>query len=260
MLQAVENSTFFKRRNIVGVDFITSAAENYVLTFCHVEKAYKKIKLKSFGEESIETLKKKTKRKDIQLNVSGKLVLYKQISVTDNADENTIISKVIPAGKVQDFYYQLSEVSGKTWCAVIRIDQLTKILEEFKSCKLNVINVSLGPLNSASFKEVIDANDLITSCSIIKSEGEITTIQKRKTDTEENQIVDGKTVSNNHVNAFATALEYHVDTDISYGQLPVVTANWSESRYHQMKLILGGDICNGDVHHFIGKLLFKIFL
>jgi len=239
ILKSIENSTFFKRRNIVGVDYNTSSDE-YVLSYCHVEKSYKKIKLKSFGQETTETLKKKSKRKDIHLNISGKLVLYKQISVSDDTNEKNIISKVIPAGKEQEFYYQLSDVAGKTWCAVIRRDNLQEIIDNFKEQKLNVINVSLGPLSSAVFKEVIDTNDLTTSSSQIHSEGEVVTISKRKEDQDADQLIDGHNVSNYHVNAFATALSYHVESGTSYGSMPIIEANWTESRYDQMKLILGG--------------------
>jgi hypothetical protein len=221
------------------VDYNTSS-EKYVLSYCHVEKSYKKIKLKSFGQETTDTLKKKSKRKDIHLNISGKQVLYKQISVSDSTSENNIVSKVIPAGKEQDFYYQLSDVAGKTWCAVIRRDSLQEIIDSFKEQKLNVINVSLGPLSSAVFKAVIDLNDLTTSSSQIHSEGETVSISKRNEGEEPNQLIDGQTVSNYHVNAFATALSYHVETGTSYGSMPNIETNWTESRYDQMKLILGG--------------------
>lgn len=240
ILKAIENSSFFKRRNIVGVEYVTSSSEDYLLSYCHVEKSYKKIRLKAFGEESVQTLKKKSKRKDIHLNISGKQVLYKQISVGENPDENSIISKVIPAGKVQDFYYQLTDVSGKAWCAVIRKDNLQQIIETFDEQKLNVVNVSLGPLNSAGFKEIIGVDDIVTSSSLIQFEDGNVSITKRKEEAGPKQLIDGKTVSNYHVNAFSTALSYHIETGNSYGDLPNVSINLSESRYDQMKLILGG--------------------
>lgn len=240
MLKGFENSTFFKRRNIVGADYVTTTGNDYRLSFCHVEKAYRKIKLKSFGAAEIGELKSKTRRKNIQLNISGKQVLFKRITLNDNADENSIISKVIPAGRASDFYFQLCSIGEDTWCAVVRKELLNSILEQFSEHKLNVIQVSLGPLNSGLFKDIIDEGTLLTSSSEISTLDGKLTIVKRPSANEANQVIDGKTVSNYHVNAFASALEYHMETDIAYGALPEVEHNWSESRYDQMKLILGG--------------------
>ncbi len=240
LIKNLENSTFFNRRNIVGIDYVTSSEDEVDPSYCIVEKAYKQINLKKFGTASLSELKKFTRRKDIQLNVSGKQVLIKQIQIGEETDSSALIAKVIPAGRASEFYYQLVAIQEQTWCAVIRREVLEEILLRFAQHKMNVIRVSLGPLNAAVFKDWIDPATLTTSTNVIKNVPGGVAIEKRENSGHENQVIREKTVSNLHVNAFAAGLEYHKEGNVAFGSLESTNRNWAEARYDQMKLIIGG--------------------
>lgn len=235
MLGGLENSSFFRRRTIVGLEWVQLDNESLELSYCQLEKRYGKIKIKASGSTTPDQLKSVVRRKDVVLNISGKQVIWKKLPEFPN--EN-IAGAIVPSAREQDFYAQAYSNGSVHFGGMIRKNVLDEILAELKSRKIQVVDVSVGPLNALEYVAFYGTTQLPTSSAHVKQVGEQLELDRSTVANRENITIDGTVFTNLQTNAFGAALRYHLPSTSIHSEHEAIADQAEESKFDQMKLIL----------------------
>ena len=153
----------FFTQEVTGLELMISPEGNYVWNFVTIKKTRNKVQILKSGS-GITELKKLLSLIDtklpVLLTVNGKGIIHKGISrLKDDSYESSFI-KILPSGKIEDFYIQLFDLDGNNYIgSITRKSLLDGVLASLKAEGIKLINCILGPFAVQSFVTLLDGAD-----------------------------------------------------------------------------------------------------
>lgn len=241
MITDLLNKINLKGNWFAGVDLFIHDNGDYDISLVILgrKKNLVEIKEKYSDISSIDELKNIMNRNfPVCLSIDGKGLIHKEIEVSDT--EEPVFPKIFPNASPDDFFIQKHIVNENSMLVSIgRKDQITGILNKFRTLGLFVTDLRFGPLFLDSLAGMLpDINEIVSKNHRVSFEGNIISKFERNFQNQQefNYTIMGEHISSKLILAFATAL-YPI---INANQTPLFENNAPElnGKEFQYKRIL----------------------
>ncbi|MGZ3919079.1 MAG: hypothetical protein ACXVNM_07200 [Bacteroidia bacterium] len=140
----------FKTNKVLGLEINILNDTEVIINCCICERSGSKILVpfSKSGLTSIDQLIKHIPKKDIPvcLILTGKGVMNKKITLSENESVSSAFHKVFPTGNENDFFTQVYYGLGNSgFCSIIRVQKVDQVIQSLSSAGLQVIDLFLGP-------------------------------------------------------------------------------------------------------------------
>jgi hypothetical protein len=151
----------------------------------------------------------------VSVSISGKGIIHKKVSFTEDLDAEALLHKALPNAKINEFYIQQTQpVNGHMIVSAARRSIIDEVLAGLQKSKLNVVSCTLGPFCISSILSLMETGTLITG--EVRVPGHTIIVEEGKPvnyATEENTgalpaEVGGEQISASILVAFAAAASY----------------------------------------------------
>ncbi|HIA11324.1 MAG TPA: hypothetical protein EYN69_04520 [Flavobacteriales bacterium] len=200
----------------VEIIFAENGEQKFNLSILQEEKS--KLEIinagKSFSE--LEILKKELDA-DIPINLvfNGRGLIHKMVQVDDGDNDTTLLQKVFPNAKSDDFYFEKEHSgNGSARVSVLRKDKVDEILEAFKKMGLFVVSLSFGPFGLNRIQHLLstasgsDYSINVGPYQLQYAEGKLRSFESGESTATEQVSIGGELISQEAVIPFAAAFGY----------------------------------------------------
>ena len=150
------------------------------------------------------------KKQHALLVINTDQVLTKEVAMVDDNSQKTV-NTAFPNIKLDEFYFQILQSTGKSFVSICRKDIVNNILELYKDANISIVDFTLGSLGIAHLIPFLEGNNtLITSSSTVKvNEESLQHIEKHSDINSSAYTINGLEVKGQYLLSFAGTLQYY---------------------------------------------------
>lgn len=210
-----------------------------------LKKAKKEVDVEnSFNTTTVELLTEQLpKNQHAVLIINNESVLTKKIK-SDQTDDLKLVHKAFPNIKLEDFYYEVLIQKSIHFVSICRKDYVDKLITQYKTHGISIINISLGSISAFSICGFINSKTILTSNTLISiQDNDIVDIEKVSNLEQKEYDVNGIKVSNRQLISFSGALTSILNNHQSHTNFEaykkLLINNYKQSRFFSQFLKFG---------------------
>jgi Tfp pilus assembly protein PilN len=159
-------------------------------------------------EELLLTIKT---QKHAFLVINNQQVLFKKIEEI-HKDVEQLVKMAFPTIKVSEFYYEILQNKNESIVAICRKEYVNKLIEEYNSHDISIINFSLYNLSIQHLLPYVVQDKINSSNAVITIRNKSISSIERSTPIETNYTINNLAISNKHLLCLAGIISYYSDS------------------------------------------------
>ncbi len=207
----LENMAHKYTGKVAGVDLFIQD-ERIVLNYVVLKKVKNSLEIIDKGEglDSVLTLKEKIGTSiPVIVSINSRLIIQKKLANNNSNDsELQIVKQAIPGIGVDNIYYQIIEDKKYLNVSCVRKSTLDEILSEFKSKKILVSEIFLGPNSTSQIIDIVSNQEVITHEYSFNIGHVAETWKEVKATDISNHEVSGENLTGNLLSAYSNAVTW----------------------------------------------------
>jgi hypothetical protein len=190
----------------IGIEHFSSNNEEKI-AFLLVEKKKEELVITQKNKLTYsDTLPDKLDKKlPFYLVINNNQVIQKEITETDASDEK-LLHKSFPNVAWNEFYYEIWRLKTKSFIAIGRKTYVNEIVSKYKKQGVSIVGISLGVCTITEMVNYTKKKELTTNHQSISLNEENQIINTRVNDLAVDLDINGLSIQNSHVLAFASLL------------------------------------------------------
>lgn len=167
----------------------------------------------NFQYDNLDEISKQIpKIKAVFLVINNEFIITKKIESVDT-ETLKLVHQAFPNIKIDDFYYEVLKQNNIHFVSICRKMYLDKLLDDYRSYNISVVDFSLGNLMLSSIANLISEKVIYTTnATVTKDDNQIHSIQVAENLTESSYNFNDTNLTNNELLNFSSALSLITNT------------------------------------------------